>query len=98
MEPAVLRTLQRLIFALFVCPCVMGVALASLQGWCAVAAANAQTPNTTAYAGSQPVFRLDGGNTTYAFGVNERGELQQLYWGAGLESMMSSIQPNRKML
>ncbi len=29
----------------------------------------------------QPVFRLDGGNTTYAFGVNERGELQQLYWG-----------------
>jgi alpha-galactosidase len=30
---------------------------------------------------SRPVFRLDGGNTTYAFGVNERGELQQLYWG-----------------
>ena len=30
---------------------------------------------------SRPVFRLDGGNTTYTFGVNERGELQQLYWG-----------------
>jgi alpha-galactosidase len=30
---------------------------------------------------SRPVFRLDGGNTTYAFGVNERGELQQVYWG-----------------
>ena len=28
-----------------------------------------------------PVFRLDGGNTTYAFGVNERGDLQTLYWG-----------------
>jgi alpha-galactosidase len=27
------------------------------------------------------VFRLDGGNATYAFGVNERGELQTLYWG-----------------
>ena len=26
-------------------------------------------------------FRLDGGNTTYAFGVNERGELQPIYWG-----------------
>jgi alpha-galactosidase len=26
-------------------------------------------------------FRLDGGNITYAFGVNERGELQPLYWG-----------------
>ena len=32
-------------------------------------------------AGAQPVFRLDGGNSTYAFGVNERGELQQIYWG-----------------
>ena len=27
------------------------------------------------------VFRLDGGNSTYVFGVNERGELQTLYWG-----------------
>jgi alpha-galactosidase len=30
------------------------------------------------------VFRLDGGNSTYAFGVNEHGELQPLYWGARL--------------
>ena len=29
-------------------------------------------------------FRLDGGNSTYAFGVNERGELQTLYWGGRL--------------
>ncbi len=29
----------------------------------------------------QPVFRLDGAASTYAFGVNERGELQQIYWG-----------------
>src|SRR5258705_4414116 len=27
------------------------------------------------------LFRLDGGDSTYAFGVNERGELQTLYWG-----------------
>src|SRR5258708_34431564 len=27
------------------------------------------------------VFRLDGGDSTYAFGVNERGELQTIYWG-----------------
>jgi alpha-galactosidase len=26
-------------------------------------------------------FRIDGGNVTYAFGVNARGELQQIYWG-----------------
>jgi alpha-galactosidase len=29
-------------------------------------------------------FRLDGGQTTYEFGVNERGELQSVYWGGRL--------------
>src|SRR5271163_2974718 len=33
---------------------------------------------------SAQVFRLDGGGSTYAFGVNERGELQSLYWGGRL--------------
>lgn len=33
---------------------------------------------------TEQVFRLDGGNATYAFGVNERGELQTLYWGGRL--------------
>ena len=33
---------------------------------------------------SGQVFRLDGGDSTYAFGVNERGELQSLYWGGRL--------------
>src|SRR5580693_9189663 len=30
------------------------------------------------------VFRLDGGDSTYAFGVNEHSELQPLYWGGRL--------------
>ena len=30
------------------------------------------------------VFRLDGGGSTYVFGVNERGELQAVYWGGRL--------------
>jgi alpha-galactosidase len=30
------------------------------------------------------VFRLDGGGVSYLFGVNPRGELQQLYWGGRL--------------
>jgi alpha-galactosidase len=38
------------------------------------------------------VFRLDGGNSTYAFGVNERGELQPLYWG-GRIGMHDSVGP-----
>src|SRR6266496_5117358 len=36
---------------------------------------------STIGAAETPVYRLDGGNATYAFGVNERGELQTLYWG-----------------
>jgi alpha-galactosidase len=32
------------------------------------------------------VFRLDGGDVSYVFGVNARGELQQLYWGGQLAS------------
>ena len=30
---------------------------------------------------SAKTFRLDGGDVSYVFGVNPRGELQQLYWG-----------------
>ena len=40
-----------------------------------VGPAKAQSPRS---------FRLDGGDTTYAFGVNERGEVQSLYWGGHL--------------
>src|ERR1700722_4957667 len=78
---AVLKPLPRFLLGLFVSPCVMGAAFALLQGSGAAAAAYGQTQNTTAATGDKPVFRLDGGNTTYAFGVNERGELQQIYWG-----------------
>ena len=55
---------------------ITGLALASLL--CTAAFAQ---PSGSSGQASGPVFRLDGGNTTYAFGVNERGELQQLYWG-----------------
>jgi len=33
---------------------------------------------------AEKVFRMDGGETTYAFGVNEQGELQTVYWGGRL--------------
>jgi alpha-galactosidase len=38
----------------------------------------------TTVAQAPQVFRLDGGRSTYAFGVNEHGELQTLYWGGRL--------------
>jgi len=48
-----------------------------------VVMAQAQAPSASFIPASE-VFRLDGGNVTYAFGVNTRGELQQLYWGGRL--------------
>jgi alpha-galactosidase len=33
---------------------------------------------------SSKEFRLDGGNVSYVFGVNGRGELQPMYWGGRL--------------
>src|SRR3569833_1109716 len=50
--------------------------------WAGVGAVAQGSPGN--YDGTAKVFRLDGGNVTYAFGVNARGELQQLYWGGRL--------------
>jgi alpha-galactosidase len=50
----------------------------------AALAAGAQT--AASYDEATKVFRLDSGNVTYAFGVNSRGELQQLYWGGRVAS------------
>lgn len=36
------------------------------------------------FAQASKVFRLDGGNVTYAFGVTEAGVLQSIYWGPRL--------------
>lgn len=41
-------------------------------------------PSPASFDAGSKVFRLDGGNTSYVFGVNPRGELQQLYWGGKL--------------
>jgi len=46
-------------------------------------AASAQ-PALVSFDSTSKVFRLDGGGSSYVFGVNARGELQQLYWGGRL--------------
>jgi alpha-galactosidase len=43
-------------------------------------------PSATSFDPASKVFRLDGGGVSYVFGVNSRGELQQLYWGGRLAS------------
>ena len=44
------------------------------------------------------VFRLDGGDVSYVFGVNPRGELQQLYWGGrlGEQDSIPAAKPMRE--
>jgi alpha-galactosidase len=42
------------------------------------------------------VFRMDGGDVSYVFGVNSRGELEQLYWGGRLGAADSIPQARPK--
>jgi alpha-galactosidase len=45
------------------------------------AGAPATAPTAITYDNATRTFRLDGGDVTYVFGINERNELQSLYWG-----------------
>jgi alpha-galactosidase len=49
-------------------------------------AAFASAQTNVHFDSSAKVFRLDAANVTYAFGVNARGELQQIYWGGRIGS------------
>ena len=55
----------------------------------------AQSAHVAFDAGSK-VFRLDGGNVSYIFGVNPRGDLQQIYWGGRLGENDTVPQPQLK--
>lgn len=50
-------------------------------------------PALVRYDAAAKVFRLDGGNVSYVFGVNTRGELQQIYWGGRLAATDTFPQP-----
>ncbi len=60
---------------------------AGLVGVLAVASAGAQE--------AAKVFRLDGGDVTYVFGVNDHKELQAMYWGKRLPASQQFAQPKR---
>ena len=82
---------NRLVLKTF--PLLAGVGFCALL--CTDFAAVAEPSPSSAPSG--PVFRLEGGNTTYAFGVNERGELEQIYWGGKLGSS-DAIPPARSKM
>jgi alpha-galactosidase len=49
----------------------------------------------TAHAQDAKVFRLDGGDVTYVFGVNDHKELQAMYWGHRLAASQQFALPKR---
>lgn len=53
----------------------------ALTLWLASMQAGATTADAVHYDPDTHVFTLSSAQVTYAFGVNERGELQSLYWG-----------------
>src|SRR5579863_5653245 len=57
-----------------------------------ITSAAAQSAHVAYDAGAK-VFRLDGGGASYIFGVNPRGELQQVYWGGRLAESDTIPQP-----
>jgi alpha-galactosidase len=64
---------------------------------CAASLLSAQA-STARFDMASKEFRLDGGNVTYVFGVNSRGELQQIYWGGRLadSDKLPPAHPNRE--
>ena len=66
--------------------CLFGLALTA----CMTAPAQ---PKSITFDQATRVFRLDGGNMSYAFGVNARGELQQIYWGGRVAPTDAFSQP-----
>jgi alpha-galactosidase len=53
----------------------------------------AAQPAHVAFDSASKVFRLDGGGSSYVFGVNSRGELQSMYWGGRLAANDAFTQP-----
>lgn len=58
----------------------------------AMTAVASQGPSSISKDG-QRVFRLDGGDVTYVFGVNDKGQLQTIYWGKRLPASQTFAQP-----
>ena len=60
---------------------VAGLLMCTAQGF---GARSESRQAESASEASASVFRLDGGNVTYAVGVTKQGSVQTVYWGARL--------------
>jgi alpha-galactosidase len=70
----------RLWLATFCCAAVLSGSLA----WGAPALESGSSGDSIRYEPAARTFRLDGGDSSYVFGVNENGQLQSIYWGGKL--------------
>jgi alpha-galactosidase len=53
----------------------------------------ASTQTTVEGQAAKQIFRLDAGETTYAFGLNEKSQVQTIYWGARLSTQDAFASP-----
>ncbi len=64
-----------------------GIVLAGALGWPSSAPGQSADQATVIhYDSATKVFRLDGADVSYVLGINERSEVQTLYWGKRLAS------------
>jgi len=64
---------------------LLGALLLALSTFGGAQSADVQSANAAIhYDSATRVFRIDAADVTYAFGINEREELQSLYWGKRL--------------
>ena len=65
----------------------------------ALAGTASTAQNVATARGADTVLRLDGGETTYIVGVNEKGELQTIYWGGrlGKEERLAPARAGREV-
>ena len=80
---------RRPFFALTNITCLPGALLLWMVCWPpsargAMPAASPRPEQPIQYDAGTQTFRLDGAGVSYVFGVNEKGELQSLYWGQAL--------------
>ncbi|MGC8549809.1 MAG: alpha-galactosidase [Acidobacteriaceae bacterium] len=63
-------------------PACKSLALAAAFLMLGAAPARSQSPSAAIHYNPQTrVFRIDGGDVSYVFGVNAKGQLQSIYWG-----------------
>jgi alpha-galactosidase len=73
---------------------LLSICLIAFISFTAMFAHAQPTGSSIRFDDSSKTFRIDGGDVSYVFGINNRNELQSVYWGARLGAPDSFPQPH----